>query len=158
EKFSNYNGLSNLSGGLEAELQYRQSGAFDAITFAAFARGWLDNYVSHLRDGSHFSAGVSAYGALTDRIGVYGELAWNRRHAPREVWDVTNYSARVNLDYSLGHSGTLYLNGAYLRGDTVSDGHATLVNVSLAQVFVLDDAFPDKQLFAYRSDARTWIS
>ncbi|HSV15462.1 MAG TPA: hypothetical protein VLI90_14475, partial [Tepidisphaeraceae bacterium] len=37
EKFNRYNGLSNLSGGLEAEIQYRQSGAFDAITYAAFA-------------------------------------------------------------------------------------------------------------------------
>jgi hypothetical protein len=157
EKFSTYNGLSNLSGGLQAELQYRQSGAFDAITFAAFARGWLDNYASHLRDGSHFSVGVSAHGALTDRIGVSGELARNQRRAQSEVWDLTDYSARLNLDYSLGRSGTLYLNGEYRRGDTVSDGHATLVNVSLAQVFVLDDAFPDKQLFAYRSNARTWV-
>ena len=84
EKFNSYNGLSNLSGGLEAELQYRQSGAFDAITFAAFARGWLDNYGSHLRDGSHYSFGVSARGALTDRIDLFGELAWNQRHAQSE--------------------------------------------------------------------------
>jgi hypothetical protein len=158
EKFSTYNGLSNLSGGLQAELQYRQSGAFDAITFAAFARGWLTNYSSHLRDGSHYSAGINARGALTDRIGVSGELARNQRRAQSEVWDLADYSARLNLDYSLGRSGTLYLNGEYRRGDTVSDGHATLVNVSLAQVFVLDDAFPDKQLFAYRSNARTWVS
>src|SRR6185437_17124940 len=74
EKFNTYNGLSNLSGGLQAELQYRQSGAFDAITFAAFARGWLDNYASHLRVGSHYSVGVSARGALTDRIALFGEL------------------------------------------------------------------------------------
>jgi hypothetical protein len=158
EKFSNYNGLANLSGGLEAELQYRRSGAFDAITFAAFARGWLDNYASHLRDGSHYSFGVSARGAATDRIGLLGEVAWNQRHAQSEVWDLHDWSARVNLDYSLERRGTLYLTGEYRRGDVVSDGFATLVNVSLAQVFVLDDAFPNKQLFAYRSEARTWSS
>jgi hypothetical protein len=158
EKFNRYNGLSNLSGGLEAELRYRRSGAFDAITFAAFARGWLDNYASHLRDGSHYSFGVNARGALTDRIGLFGELAWNQRHAQSEVWDLTDWSARANLDYSLGSRGTLYLTGEYRRGDVVSDGFATLVNVDLAKVFVLDDAFPDKQLFAYRSEARTWVS
>jgi len=158
EKYFNYNGLSNLSGGLDVELQYRQSGAFDAITFAAFARGWLVNYDSHLRDGSHYSAGVNARGALTDKISLFGELAWNQRRAQSEVWDLTDYSALLNLDYSLGSSGTLYVTGKYLRGDVVSDGFATLVNVSLAQVFVLDDAFPGKQLFAYRSDARTWVS
>jgi hypothetical protein len=158
EKFNTYNGLSNLSGGLQAEFQYLQSAAFDAVTFGAFARGWLDNYESHLRDGSHFALGVNAQGALTDRIGVYGELAWNRRYAQSEVWDLNYYSARLNLDYSLGRSGTVYLNGEYRRGSTVSDGPPTLVNVSLAQVFVLDDAFPGKQLFAYRFDARTWVS
>ena len=142
----------------EAEIQYRQSGAFDAITYAAFARGWLDNYASHLRDGSHYSVGVSARGALTDRIALSGELAHNERHAQSEVWDVIDHSALLNLDYSLGESGTLYLTGQYRRGDVVSDGHATLVNVSLAKVFVLDDAFPNKQWFAYRSEARTWIS
>jgi len=157
EKFKTYNGLSNLSGGLQAELQYRQSAAFDAVTFGAFARGWLDNYESHLRDGSHFAVGVNAQGALTDRIGVFGELAWNQRHAQSDVWDLHYYSARLNLDYSLGRSGTVYLNGEYRRGNTVSDGRATLVNVSLAQVFVLDDAFPGKQLYAYRLDARTWV-
>jgi hypothetical protein len=157
EKFNTYNGLSNLSGGLRAELQYRQSGAFDAVTFEAFASGWLDNYASHLRDGGHIALGVNAQAALTDRIGVDGELAWNRRYAQSEVWDLNYYSARLNLDYSLGRGGTLYLNGEYQVGNTVSDGRATLVSVSLAQVFVLDDAFPGKQLFAYRYGARTWI-
>ena len=157
EKFKNYNGLSNLSGGLQAELQYRPSAAFDAVTLGAFARGWLDNYESHLRDGSHYALGVSAQGALTDRISVYGEFAWNQRRAESEVWDLNYYSARLNFDYSLGRNGTVYLNGQYQQGNTVSDGRPTLVNVSLAQVFVLDDAFPGKQLFAYRYDARTWI-
>jgi hypothetical protein len=158
EKFKTYNGLSNLSGGLQAEVQYRQSAAFDAVTFGAFARGWLDNYVSHLRDGSHFALGVNAQGAVTDRIGVYGELAWNQRDAQSEVWDLHYYSARLNVDYSLGRNGTVYLNGEYRRGNTVSDGGPTLVNVRLAQVLVLDDAFPGKQLFAYRENARTWVS
>jgi hypothetical protein len=157
-KFDNYNGLSNVSGGLEAEIQYRRSGAFDAITYAAFARGWLDNYVSHLRDGSHYSVGVSARGALTDRIELFVELAHNERQAQSSVWDLVDNSALLSLDYSLGEHGTLYLTGQYRRGDVVSDGHATLVNVSLAKVFVLDDAFPNQQWFAYRSAARTWIT
>jgi hypothetical protein len=157
EKFVRYNGLSNLAGGLQAELQYRQSAAFDAVTFGAFARGWLDEYDSHLRDGSRVTLGVSAQGALTDRIGIYGDVSWNQRRAQSAVWDLNYWSARINLDYSLGRSGSLYLNGEYRQGNTVSDGLPSLVNVSLAQVFVLDDAFPGKGLYAYRYDARTWI-
>jgi hypothetical protein len=114
--------------------------------------------VSHLRDGGHFALGVNAQSAVSDRIAVSGEFAWNRRSAQSEVWDLDYYSARLNLDYSLGRSGTFYLNGEYRRGDSVSDGRPSLVNVSLAQVFVLDDAFPGKQLYAYRYDARTWVA
>jgi hypothetical protein len=157
EIFKTYNGLSNLAGGLQADLQYRQSAAFDAVTVGAFARAWLDNYDSHLRDGSRVALGVSAQAALTDRIGVYGEFSWNQRRAQSEVWDLNYYSARLNLDYSLGRNGTVYLNGEYRWGNTVSDGAPTLINVSLAQLFVLDDAFPGKQLYAYRYDARTWV-
>ena len=158
ETFFTYDRLSNLSGGLQAELQYRPSAAFNAVTFGAFARGWLDNYVSHLRDGSHFALGVNAQGAATDRIGVFGELAWNQRNAQSDVWDLHYYSARLSGDYSLERNGSVYLNGEYRRGSVVSDGGPTLVNVRLAQVFVLDDAFPGKQLFAYRQDARVWVS
>ena len=122
EMFHTYTGLAHVSGGLQAELQNRESAAFDAVTFAAFARGWLDNYESHLRDGGRYALGVNAQGALTDRIDVYGELSCNRRYAQSEVWDLNDYSARLNLDYSLGRSGTLYLTGEYRRGDTVSDG------------------------------------
>ena len=43
--------------------------------------------------------------ALTDRLGLFGELAWNQRHAQSEVWDLTDYSARLNLDYLLRQSG-----------------------------------------------------
>jgi uncharacterized protein YhjY with autotransporter beta-barrel domain len=157
EMFHTYTGLAHVSGGLQAELQYRGSADFDATTFAAVARGWLDNYQSHLRDGGRYSIGVSARRSLTDRLEVYGELSGNWRNAQSAVWDLADYGARLNLDYSPGASGTLYLTGEYRRGDTVSDGNASLENLGIAQVFVLDDAFPGKQLFAYRFDARTWM-
>ena len=87
--FRRYTGLAHLSGGLQAELQYRGSADFDAVTFNAFARGWLDNYQSSLRDGERYSFGVGARRALTDRIEAYGELSVNgRTNAPplRGAW------------------------------------------------------------------------
>jgi len=157
EMFHTYTGLARLSGGLQAELQYRGSPDFDAVTYAAFARGWLDNYQSHLRDGGRYSIGVSARRSLTDRIDVYGELSGSGRYAQSAVWDQVDYAARLNLDYSLGRSGTFYLTGEFHYGDTVSDGKPSLVNLSIAKVYVLDDAFPGKGLFAYRYEARTWL-
>jgi hypothetical protein len=156
EAFGKYSGLAHLGASLRAELQYRESASYDAVTYGAFVRGWLDQYNSHLRDGGRYTVGVSARRALTDRIEVYGDASRSVRRAQSAVWDLTEYSARLNLDYSLG-GGTLYALGEFHRGDTVSDGRATLVNVSIAQVFVLDDAFPGDQLFAYRYDAKTWV-
>ena len=39
----------------------------------------------------------------------------------------------------------------------MSDGRPTLENLSIAEVFVLDDAFPGKGLFAYRFEAKTLV-
>ena len=156
EAFHTYTGLAHVSGGLQAELQYRSSPAFDAPTYGVFARGWLDGYESSLRTGSRYSLGVSARRSLTDRVDVYGEVAYNQRRAQSAVWDLDDFSARVGVDWSLGRRGTLYLIGDYRRGDTVADGIASLVNVSIAEVFVLDDAFPGDRLFAYRFDGTTW--
>jgi uncharacterized protein YhjY with autotransporter beta-barrel domain len=156
EKFHTYTGLGRLSGGLQGELQYRGSADFDAVTFAAFARGWLDAYESRLRDGERYSIGVSARRALTDRIDVYGELSGNGRRARSAVFDLADYCARLNLDYSLGRRGAFYLGGEFHRGDTVSSGRVSLVNGTIADVFVLDDAFPGGEIFAYRFDAKTW--
>jgi hypothetical protein len=157
EAFHTYTGLAHVSGGAQAELQYRGSAAFDAVTFAAFARGWLDGYESSLRTGGRLTFGVSARRSLTDRIDVHGEVTYNQRRAQSAVWDLNDWSARLSLDWSLGRRGTLYLIGDYRRGDTVADGVASLLNASLAEVFVLDDAFPGDRLFAYRFDGTTWI-
>jgi hypothetical protein len=52
----------------------------------------------------------------------------------------------------------VYLTGEFRRGDTVSSGGASLVNADLAEVFAPDDAFADQGFFAYRFEARTFIS
>jgi hypothetical protein len=157
EAFHTYTGLEHVSGGLQAEMQYRGSADFNAVTWAAFARGFLDAYNSHLRDGGRWAVGLSARSSVTDRIDLYGEVAANWRRANSDVWNLNEYVARLNLDYSLGRIGTFYFAGEYHRGDTVSDGKASLVNLSIAEVFVPDDAFPGKDLFAYRFDGRTWV-
>jgi hypothetical protein len=157
EAFHTYTGLAHVSGGLQAEMQYRGSADFNAVTYAAFARGFLDGYNSHLRDGGRWGVGVSARSSVTDRIDLYGELSANWRRANSDVWNLTDYVARLNVDYSLGRIGTFYFAGEYHRGDTVADGKASLVNLSVAEVFVPDDAYPGKDFFAYRFDGRTWV-
>jgi hypothetical protein len=91
----------------------------------------------------------------TDRIDFFGSVASNARQAKSNVFNARDYSARFNLDYSLGSSGALYMGGEYRRGDAVSTGRRTAENLSIAKSFVQDDAFGDNQLFAYRVEART---
>jgi uncharacterized protein YhjY with autotransporter beta-barrel domain len=155
EKFQRYQGLGRFSAGAQAELQYRASGAFDATTFSLVGRANYDRFESHYRTGPRYFAGVNARRSLTDRIDVFAEVGANARDGRSDVFTTRDYAAKLNLDYTLGKRGVLYLAGEYRRGDTVSGGLASLENVGLAEVFVPDDAFEGHGLFAYRFDART---
>jgi hypothetical protein len=157
EKFHTYAGLGNASAGLQGELQYRVSSAFDAPTFAAFLRASGFEYQSRLRDGHRVSLGVTARRALTDKIDVFGEISGTSRSARSAVFDGRDYSVKFNVDYSLGRPGTLYLGGEYRRGDSVSVGRPSLENLVIAEVLVQDDAYPGGEFFAYRFESRTLI-
>jgi hypothetical protein len=96
--------------------------------------------------------------ALTDRIDFFAEAGGNARYGRSDVFNWRDWSAKANFDWSLGRSGLVYAAGEFRRGDTVSSGHASLVNLGLAEVFVVDDAFEGQDLFAYKFDAKTFIS
>lgn len=156
DKFYRYNGLSSITGGVQGELQYRRSAEFSAATFGLFARASDDQYKSDLRDGHRYSTGISMRQPVTDRISMFGALAHNRRNSKNEVFDIRDNSVRLNLDYELNPTGTIYLGGEHRRGDVVTMGpppgmHSTSVSV-------LDDAFPGGQLFSYRFDGSTVIT
>ena len=158
EKFQVYDGLSRAMAGVEAEMQYRTSSAFDAVTFAVFGRSTGDRFRSQLRNGYRSSIGVSARQSLTDRIDIFGAIAHNERISKSSVFTNRDNSARINLDYSLNDRETFYATGEYRRGTTFSTGRPSLDNLDIADVFVLDDAFAGGQYFSYRFDANTVIS
>lgn len=158
ERFINYTGLSRAYAGATGEYQYRSSAEFATPTFALFARIFGEQYESRLRDGWHYSAGVSMLQPVTDRIQLFGALAHNERKGDSAVFDNKDNSIRLNLDYTATRSGTLYLTGEYRRGDIVSTGHPSLEFISIADVFVQDDAYPGGQLFSYRFDGSTLIA
>ncbi len=157
EKLYTYSGLDRTGGGANAEFQYRSSGEFDAPTFGIFGRVSFDDYNSTIRSGYRHSFGVNARWSPTDRIDTFGALARNVRNADHVVFDAKDYSARFNLDYSLGQNGTPYFGGEYRRGDTVSTGRQSIDSIAVAKVFVQDDAYGNNQLLAYRFAARTVV-
>lgn len=158
EKFQNFDGLSRRMAGIDANIEYKGSADFDAITYALFGRTSIERYRSSLRDGYRYTVGLSARRSLTDRIDVFAAIAHNERVGDSAVFSNRDNSARINFDYSLSDRETLYATGEYRRGQTFSSGRASLDNLDVAEVFVLDDAYPGSQFFAYRFDANTIIS
>ena len=150
ERFINYKGLSRAIGGVTGEYQYRSSSEFSAPILSLFARIFGEQYESRLRDGWHYSAGVSILQPVTDRIQLFGALSHNQRRATSEVFDTIDNSARANLDYVVTRRSTLYLGADYHRGDVVSAGQPSLQLFDIAKVFAQDDAFPGGQLYCYR--------
>jgi hypothetical protein len=157
EKFDRHAGLGRFSAGAQGEVQYRASGAYDAITFGFVGRAMYEQFESRLRTGPRYFVGVNARRALTDRIELFAEAGTNIRSARSEVFTWRDVSAKVNLDYSLGRMGVVYMSGEYRSGDTVSTGHPSLANLGVAEVFAVDDAFDGSDLVAYRFDARSWL-
>lgn len=158
ERFQTYTGLSHLEAGLETELQYRASSEFLAPTLGLFAKLKYEDYESDLRDGARYSVGLSISQPLTDRINLFAALASNQRTSNSKVFSTVETSARMNLDYALSARQALYLSAEYRVGDVVSTGRASLENVTIAKVFVLDNAFTGGQFFSYKINGSTWLT
>lgn len=156
DKFQDWSGLDRLMAEAYAELQYRTSAHFFAPTFGLFGRFTLENYRSGMRDGWRASLGLSVREALSDRINVFGALAYHARSASSDVFDEKYNSARFSFDYALGRKVTLYLGGEYRRGDIVSSDIPSAGSASIARAYAPDDAF-NGELTAYRYDAKTTI-
>ncbi|MDR7306949.1 uncharacterized protein YhjY with autotransporter beta-barrel domain [Rhodoferax saidenbachensis] len=158
ERFQTYNGLSNISLTGEAVYQYRASSEFDEPTFGLFSRVTALKHQSSLRDGYRYSVGASVMQPLTDRINLFGALGYNGRYANSTVFQTADTSLRVNLDYALRGSATLYMSAEYRDGDIVSTGRSSLENVTVAKVLVQDDAYAGGQFFSYRFGGTTVLT
>lgn len=158
EAFGRYDKLGRVFGEGQAAVEYRASGGFSAPTFGLFARATGDAYRSTLRSGHRYAVGATVGAALTDRINVLGTLAYDGRHARSAVFTGRSRSARLNLDYAVSETDTVYLAGDYRRGDTTATGLASLENIDVAKVFVADDAFAADKFVSYRIEARTLVA
>jgi hypothetical protein len=157
ERFQNFNGLSRVALGAEANLQYRSSAAFDAPTWGLVGKVSGEDFVSTLRDGTRTALGVTWLQPLTDRITLFSALMANARQTNDTVFDTQDTSLRMNLDYALGKGATLYLTGEYRDGDIVSTGRRSLENITISQARVQDDAFPDGVFSSYRFKGTTTL-
>ncbi|MEN9538592.1 MAG: hypothetical protein RLZZ126_827, partial [Pseudomonadota bacterium] len=158
ERFQNFNGLSRISAGLEAEAQYRESAEFDAPTWAVFGKASVERFQSGLRSGYRASLGTSVRQSVTDRITLFGALSRNFRVTSSDVFTQQENALRLNADYMLSDRATLYATGEFRLGDAVSTGLPSLENISIAKVFRQDDAYPGGSFFSYKFEARTVLA
>ncbi len=157
EKFETYVGLSHADAGLKAELQYRESGDFSSPIYSIFTKLSGSNYETTLRDGERLQLGLSGYLPVTDRINAFAAVGVDGRHASSAVFNGTSAFVRLNLDYALSATGTLYAGGEFRAGDLVSSGFESLDNLDAAKIYVVDDAFPHSGRIAYRFTGQTGI-
>ncbi len=158
EQFQTYSGLNHLSAAVDGEIQFRESAEFDAPTYGMFARLVLDDYDSDVRDGTKTSIGLSIRNSLTDRISAFTALTYSERTGRSAVFSGAEGSLRVNLDYAVRAHQTLYVGAEYRQGDVVSSGRANLESLTIAKVYVADNAFTGGQFFSYRVNASSWLT
>ena len=158
ERFNRYRGLDRNFADIQAELQYRGSGQFGEPIWGLFARGTVERYdTSDLRDGYRSSAGVTVRLPATDRIFIFGALAYNERDGRSAVFDTQDISIRGHLDYALTRRQTLYIGLEARNGDFVSTARPNLEYLDIAEAVVQDDVFTDVQRFSYRIRANVGI-
>jgi hypothetical protein len=152
--FIQYTGLDRAFAAFNGELQYRSSGQYTSPIYAVFVRQSWDRYESDLRDGFRTSAGVSVRKPITDRIFVFGALAYSQRHANSTVFDTEDVPVR-GPDYAIARGHTLYMGLDYRDGDSVSTSLPSPALVDISEARVADDVFIGRN--SYRFKARTGI-
>lgn len=150
EKAYTYRGLDKVSGGGQAEFQYRPSGEYTAPTFGVFARVSSEQFNSKLRDGYRFSGGFTVRKPWTDRINTFAALAYNGKDSNSPVFDSEEVSIRGNVDYAINADNTFYITGEFRHGDVVSTSITSYANFEGAHANAVDDVFVKHGYGSYR--------
>lgn len=154
----NFQQLNLLRASVAADYQYRTSADYDAPTFTVLARATRLAARSVLREGHETDVEASVRRAITDRVALFGAVAWHQRSAGSAVFSGHDRSLRLNADYQLGLATTLYLGAELRHGDLASTGLPSLESIDISSVLVRDTAFPDGNYYAYRFVARSKLA
>jgi hypothetical protein len=144
-----------------ARLSHRPNGGFFMPTFSAWASAGVLEFNSAMRDGFEFRGGLFLSGPLTTAISARFGVAAVERSADSYVFDLSGWSASVNLDWAVTPGFTLYTGYQFQDGDVASTGTVqpkathTPGGCGAASACDPDDALDGQ--FAYRIDASTHV-
>lgn len=167
EAYEAQDGLSNARVLAMARLSHRPTGGFHMPTFAGWFSAGAAEYNSTMRDGFDYRGGLFLVEPLTTAISTRLSVAAAERRGDNAVFDLSSWSASVNLDWAVTARSTLYMGYQFQEGDVVSTGtvppKASHISggggssgCGSASACDLDDALDGQS--AYRIDARTHVT
>lgn len=162
EAYEAEDGLSNARVLAMARLSHRPAGGFYMPTVAAWFSAGVAEYNSAMRDGFEYRGGLFLVEPLTTAIAARLSVAAAERRGDSAVFDLSSWSAGVNLDWAVTPRLTLYTGYQFQEGDVVSTGtvppKASHISGGCGSGSACDpdDALYDQ--FAYRIDARTHVT
>jgi len=154
-------GLSNGRLVAMARLSHRPGGGFYMPTFAGWVSAGALEFDSAMRDGFEFRGGLFMTEPLTTAISARLSVAASQRQSDSTVFDLSAWSAGLNLDWAVTPGFTLYTGYQFQDGDVVSTGTVPPKAMHIAggcgsaSACDPDDALDNQ--FAYRVDASTHI-
>jgi hypothetical protein len=159
EHWNSFEGLSNARGTAMARLLYRADGDFATPTLAAWVSAAVWEFDSEIRDSNEYRAGVFATRHLTTQLMGRAALSASRRQSDGEVFDLSGWSAQLNLDWAAAPRATAYAGYQYYAGGVTSTATPSLWIGLAAEAIEADDAFGGLAggLRAYRLDATAHI-
>jgi hypothetical protein len=161
ERYGDFDGLSGVQAGLEAEYRFRTRGGFGAPVYSFYISGVQADYETDIRDGDTLEYGLRVSRQFTDRIALAAGAAKSEREAEGRVFDLGQTRYFAHLDYRVPNLFQTYLAYYSIDGDAY-----TISSVSPAEygagsfydALERDPAFSTLQPhWAYRLDARTGV-
>lgn len=158
-----YEAAAGLSSGkltALARLAHRPEGGFYMPTLAGWVSASLWEFDSAMRDGAEYRAGAYVSEPLTTALSARLSAQVSQRTADSAVFDLSAWSAGVNLDWSVLGALTLYAGYQFHDGDLVSSGSVYPKTHEPepgddSYDYALDDALDG--LTAYRVQAQTQV-
>lgn len=160
EHYRDFDGVSSVRAGLEAEYLFRTRTGFTAPVYAVFISSTQADYKTDIRDGSVLDYGLRIRRQLTDRIAIAAGAEQSERTADGRVFDLEQTRYFVHSDYRMSGRFQAYLAYYYINGDTYSISSvspaAVLTGGGYYDAVEWDPAFSGVQRrWVYRVDART---
>ena len=145
-----------------ARLSHRPAGGFYMPTFAGWVSAGALESGSSMRSGFEFRGGLFMTEPLTTAVSARFSLTASERQSDSAAFDLSTWSAGINLDWAVTPGFTLYTGYQFQDGDVASTGTVPPKSSHIAggcgsaSACDPDDALDGQ--FVYRVGARTHVA